>query len=145
MHGRCLLRPYREVICVRRESFLQSLYYFLIFEIEHSAISCKKCAVYLCLSTFECFGRYYLAKNIFGDIPQFLVMFSKQQNNACRLRIERTGHMFYSEVDDLFDLLICYRRLIRNRIIGASMFERFFKTLAHNVIDNSYLIVCESI
>ena len=65
MHRWSLQWPSREIFLIRRESFLKSLHYRLIFKEQHSAISTGKGIVYL----FFCF-----CKSSFGyNLPQRLV------------------------------------------------------------------------
>ncbi len=128
-----MFRPDREVVGVEGEFLLQILDDVGVFKKQHCADTCAEAAIYLGFALGVGFRRHYLLQLRLDDVPQLVMLGTKQDDGAGALGVERGGTVLDGVLDEGGQLLRRMGNLVTQGIDGTTYFDLFDKRTAHNI------------
>ena len=87
-HACVLLRKFWEFVSIQWELCLLAFDDFLVFKEQNSAHTSGETAINFAFSLGKLFSRNHRAQRVFHNIPQFLMLFTKQHHHTRRLGME---------------------------------------------------------
>lgn len=134
MHRRRVLRPDWKIAGILRKPLLKRPHRSSVFIEKHRPAARRKTAFYLLFRPREHLFGNDGQQRPFHDFPQLRMMFVQQQYQPRGLRVERRGRMFQYKTYHLLNPGVRHRRLGRQCIVAAAMFENLFASLFHGRI-----------
>lgn len=118
MHGRGVLRPVREAVCVERNVLLVLANNLGVLVEENGAVSRLEAVDALFRGGEVVTGDGL--QDLLGELPELVVLILEQDDNASGLRVEGGGNVQDGGLDDLLNLRVRDRRGLGELVDGAA-------------------------